>query len=308
MPDYGWGLPGNFPSILWYNSITLARASIILAMIDQLDSEARTEYIWRTYLTTGRPPKEAHPHWAERKILRPLARRLPKDPRCQACYYPFEGVGGFLVRNIAGIKPTKMNPHLCNICERFAREHQGGAEIELSMLFADVRGSTTIAENMSPSEYSKLINRFYKAGTKALYDSGALVEKLIGDEVAGLFVPGLAGQDHARKAVDAAKEILLATGHADENGPWIAVGAGVHTGIAYVGSISSEGITDITALGDSVNITARLASQAGPGEVIVSDDSRKSAGLPEAGLEARQLQLKGRAEPVSTWVVEVKTR
>jgi adenylate cyclase len=161
---------------------------------------------------------------------------------------------------------------------------------------------------MSPSDYSKLINRFYRAGTKALYDSGALVEKLIGDEVAGLFVPGLAGQDHARKAVDAAKEILRATGHADENGPWIAVGAGVHTGIAYVGSISSEGITDITALGDSVNITARLASQAGPGEVIVSDDSRKSAGLPEAGLEARQLQLKGRAEPVSTWVVEVKTR
>ena len=275
-------------------------------MADQSDSDALAEYVWRTYLTTGVAPKEAHPHWAEAKSLRLLARRLPKEPRCRMCHYPFEGVGGLLARSIAGIKPSRMNPQICNICERFAKQNHGGAEIELSMLFADVRGSTTIAENMSPSDFSKLINRFYKAATKVFYNSGAMVEKLIGDEVAGLYVPGIAGKDHARKAVEAAQAILRATGHGDAAGPWIEVGAGVHTGIAYVGSVSSEGITDITALGDSVNTTARLASQAGPGEVIVSDDTARAAGLSTAGLIARHLQLKGRSEPVDTWVIEVK--
>lgn len=223
------------------------------------------------------------------------------------CHYPFEGVGGLIARTVAGIKPSKMNPQLCNICERFAQANHGGAEIELSMLFTDVRGSTSIAENMSPLEFSKLINRFYQAATRVLYQSGAMVEKMIGDEVTGLFVPGIAGKDHARKAVDAARAILLATGHADPGGPWIAVGAGVHTGIAYVGSVDSEGTTDITALGDSVNTAARLASQAGPGEVIVSDISIQAAGLATVDLPARHLQLKGRTEPVNAWVIEVKS-
>jgi adenylate cyclase len=275
-------------------------------MSDLSESEALAEYVWRTYLTTGIAPKEAHPHWAEAKSLRLLARRLPREPRCKVCHYPFEGVGGLIARTVAGIKPSEMNPQLCNICERFAQKNYGGAEVELSMLFADVRGSTTIAENMSPLEFSKLINRFYKAATHALYDSGAMVEKMIGDEVAGLFVPGIAGRQHARKAVDAARAILVATGHSNASGPWVAVGIGVHTGIAYVGSVSSEGITDITALGDSVNTAARLASQAGPGEVIVSDESARDAGLLTEGLSARKLQLKGRSEPVNTWVIEVK--
>lgn len=271
------------------------------------DSDAFAEYVWHTYLTTGDAPEEAHLHWAERKSLRSLARRLPKEPRCRFCHYPFEGVGGLIARTIAGIRPSKMNPQMCNICERFAEQNQGGAEVELSMLFADVRGSTSIAEKMSPSEYSKLINRFYKAATKAFYDSGAMVEKLIGDEVAGLFVSGLAGKDHARKAIDTAQVILRATGHGDGEGPWIPVGAGVHTGIAYIGSVSSEGITDITALGDAVNTAARLASQAGTGEVIVSDASLKASGITSDGLVNRQLQLKGRAEPVNIWVLEMKS-
>ncbi len=129
---------------------------------------------------------------------------------------------------------------------------------------------------------------------------------MIGDEVAGLYAPGIAGKDHARIAIEAAQAILRASGHGDPDGPWIPVGAGVHTGIAFVGSVSSEGITDITALGDSVNTAARLASQARAGEVVVSDDSARAAGLSTDGLTALHLQLKGRAEPVDTWVIEVK--
>jgi adenylate cyclase len=128
-----------------------------------------------------------------------------------------------------------------------------------------------------------------------------MVEKLIGDEVAGLYVPGHAGESHAEIAINAAKSIMQATGHDRTSGPWIPVGAGVHTGIAFVGSVVSEGIAEITALGDSVNMTARLASEASPGEVLVSEDARKAARISPKGMERRELELKGRSKSVQAW-------
>src|SRR5258705_10070605 len=86
----------------------------------------------------------------------------------------------------------------------------------------------------------------------------ALLEKLIGDEVAGFFVPGFAGADHARVAVEAGEEILRATGHGEAGGPWVPVGVGVHTGLAYVGAGGAGGgVPDITVLGDAVNTASR---------------------------------------------------
>ena len=201
---------------------------------------------------------------------------------------------------------AKLNPRLCNACEEFAREHQGGAEIELSVLFADIRGSTTIAEQMSNAEFSRLIDRFYQAATDVMIRSDALVDKLIGDEVTGLYIPGYAGAEHARRAIEAAQDILKATGHGSPEGPWIPVGAGVHTGVAYVGAVGSRnGIVDITALGDAPNVGARLASQARAGEVLLSDATAAAAGLDRENIEERQLQLKGRGEPVTVCVLNV---
>ena len=129
------------------------------------------------------------------------------------------------------------------------------------MLFADVRGSTALAEQVSPTEFSRLISRFYKVSADVMVNSDAMVDKLIGDEVTGLYTPGLAGLDHARVAIEAAKLLLTVSGHTDKEGPWVPVGAGVHTGRAFVGSVGSEqGLTDITTLGDAPNTAARLAS------------------------------------------------
>ncbi|MFQ5942551.1 MAG: adenylate/guanylate cyclase domain-containing protein [Anaerolineales bacterium] len=200
-----------------------------------------------------------------------------------------------------------MNPRLCNICEHYAAKNLGGAEIELSMLFADVRGSTTLAEQMSTAEFSRLISRFYQVGTDVMVHSDALVDKLIGDEVTGLYVPGLAGSDHARMAIEAAKLLLAVTGHSDASGPWVPVGAGVHTGEAFVGAVGSEqGLTDITALGDAPNTAARLAGSAGVGEVVVSDQAAHAAELDTHDLERRSLELKGKSEPVIAHVIKVK--
>jgi adenylate cyclase len=173
------------------------------------------------------------------------------------------------------------------------------------MLFADVRGSTRIAEGQSASEFSSLINRFYSEGSRVLIKHDALIDRLVGDQLIGYFVPGFAGSDHARRAIQAAQELLIQTGHGQEDGPWVPVGVGVHVGSAFVGSVGSgEGITDITALGDSVNITARLASEAQVGELILSEDAVAAAEMDELMGERRTLNLKGRTEPVNVRVLK----
>jgi adenylate cyclase len=172
------------------------------------------------------------------------------------------------------------------------------------MLFADVRGSTSLAEGMTPTEFTQLISRFYSVASAVLIDHEAIIDKLVGDQVTGLFTPGLAGPEHSRRAVDAARDILRLTGHADADGPWISVGAGVHTGTAYVGAVGeTHGTTDITVLGDAANTAARLSSSARQGEILISDDSFAAAQLPSENVERRHLELKGKTEPVSVRVL-----
>jgi adenylate cyclase len=172
------------------------------------------------------------------------------------------------------------------------------------MLFADIRGSTGLAEHMNPTEFSKLIDRFFATATEILSRTDAIVDKLAGDQVSGYYVPGLAGPEHARVAVQAAKELLRATGSQNPGGAWITLGIGVHTGEAFFGAVGSQGgIVDVTALGDAVNIAARLASNAGPGEILVSEDTSAEAKLDFGSLERRELALKGRTQPVSVFVL-----
>ena len=267
-------------------------------MSEQSERDAMVEGLWRTYLTTGEFEKE--------RRQRSFFRMLPGTPRCKNCYAPFQGIGSSIVRLVYRKQPSNLNPQLCNVCERFAHQYQGGAEIELTLLFADVRGSTTLAEAMSPLDYSKLVNRFYNTATQVMVRTDALIDKIIGDQVAAMYVPGFAGAAHARRALEAAQEILRATGHARPEGPWIPLGAGVHTGTAFVGSVgSAEGTSDITVLGDAANTAARLASSARQGEILISDAAYRAAGSDFGELEKRNLELKGKSEPV---LVHVLTR
>jgi adenylate cyclase len=173
------------------------------------------------------------------------------------------------------------------------------------MLFVDVRGSTTLAEKMDATEFSRLMNRFYEATINVLVQADAFIDKLVGDEVTALFIPGFAGQEHARRAVEAGQALLRVTGHGEPGGPWVPVGVGVHTGVAWVGSIAgaSGASADFTALGDNVNVAARLASKAGAGEVLASEAACDAAGIETGGLEKRDLELKGKSELVSVRVL-----
>jgi adenylate cyclase len=98
---------------------------------------------------------------------------------------------------------------------------------------------------------------------------------------------------------------MKATGHEKSEGPWVPVGVGIHTGMAFVGSVGSAGVSDITALGDDVNLTARLASLASAGEIFITEAARAASGLATEGLEPRRLELKGRSAPVDVWIMRV---
>lgn len=261
-----------------------------------LDSPA--DQHWHKFLTTGVND------WEKRG--RRWFARLPDNPRCKACNAPFEGIGAPLVRILLDKRQSSMDPRYCNHCEKFMWENPGGSEINITMLKADVRGSTAMAEKLPPAEFRKIINRFYQETTDILLDTGALIDRLIGDEVVGIFVPGIAGPEHARRAVEAAKELLRVTGHADREGPWIPVGAGVHTGVSYVGTVGSKGgAMDLTALGDVPNVAARLASLADAGEVVVSGAVAEAADLDVDPTQSRSRALKGREKPVVTNVLRV---
>ena len=229
---------------------------------------------------------------------------LPGERRCKNCYVPLSGFSAPLMRLI-GRRSYHKNPRFCNWCMWLGRLYPGGTEIELSFLFADVRGSTNLAETMSAAQFSHLMNRFYAAATDVLVRTDAFIDKLVGDEVIGLYIPGYAGRQHARKAVHAAQELGRAMGYGTPGGPWLPIGIGVHTGVAYVGTVQGiEGaVTDFTALGENVNITARLVSNADPGEALISDAAYAAADLNLGDLERRELDLKGKAEPVSVRVL-----
>jgi adenylate cyclase len=228
------------------------------------------------------------------KLRRQLG-RLPSQPRCKICNAPYGGLGGLVLRPWFG--PWEKNPQLCKACfKQLSRGGVGGAEVEVSMLFADIRGSTGLGERLRPAEFSALLTTFYRIGSDAIVHASGIVDKFVGDEVIGLFVPMTAGHDHAAHAVAAARELLERVGRpeASSSGP-IPVGAGVHTGVAFVGTVgSSEEISDFTALGDAVNTTARLASAAKAGELLISVAAAEAAHIRTTGLERRTVEVRGR--------------
>jgi len=228
------------------------------------------------------------------KRLRRIMRMLPHDPRCKFCNTPFQGIGGIIARVLFSKQRSALNPRFCNMCEVAAREFPGGAEVPMSMLFIDIRGSTALSEKLTPTEFSQVINRFYAAATRVIIEQDGLVEKLAGDEVAAFWGAGFAGPDYVQRTINVAQSLLRVMELQN-----IPVGIGVHSGVAYFGAMgTAEGLTDISAKGEEVNMTARLASKAGVGEIIVSEQALNAAGIDGTGLETRSLELKGFSEPV----------
>jgi adenylate cyclase len=249
----------------------------------------------------GGPHRESNADWRDMLLgihpdlarMRRWFRHVPSDPRCKMCLSPHGGIGGRIMTAL-GFGRYPPNPQLCNSCFRSSEKHPGGAEIEISALFADIRGSTGMAETMGSAEYSAAVDEYVRLASHAVREPGGIVDKLLGDGVMAVFIPGFVGEQHASKAVEAARTILRGTS--------LPVGVGVHTGSAWVGFVGGvEDVFDFTALGDAVNIASRLGSEAGAGELLLTAATATAAEIDTAALEARRLELRGRAEPIDAW-------
>ena len=219
------------------------------------------------------------------------------------CAAPFAGIGGLFMRFMGHPRWAK-NPKYCALCFGMLRANHGGAEIECSLLFADVRGSTALAEQMPPREFNRLMGGFFDIATEILVNHDAFIDKFVGDEIIGIFVPAMAGEVHATQAVEAAVALMQRTTRSKVGGRSIPIGAGVSTGIAYVGSIGQGPDAELTAMGDIVNTTARLASAAAAGEILVTAAAAAAAGISSSA-ERRFLQLKGKSELTEVAVITV---
>jgi len=246
---------------------------------------------WQTILVEGH---------GSMNMARRFWRLVPSAPRCKVCSSPFGGIGGRFFGMI-GWAPSRKNPNVCaRCCDQMPT---GGAEVDVAVLFADVRGSTGLAEGVGAADYAKLLNRFYATVTEVILRHDGLIDKLIGDEAMALFIPGVAGPDYRRKALAAAGELLEAVGYGSPAGSWLPVGVGLNAGHAYVGNVGSA-VVDFTALGDAVNVAARMQSNAKAGQLIVAADLLEDLAerLPDA--QPIELEARGRDEPVAVLLAD----
>jgi class 3 adenylate cyclase len=172
------------------------------------------------------------------------------------------------------------------------------------VLFVDVRGFTSLAERLPPTEVAHLLNRFYALASKAIFDYDGTLDKLVGDQVMAFFGAPLYAEDHPARAVQVAVRILKSI-NAFVSADGLQVGAGIATGEAFVGNVGAGAVTDYTVLGDTVNVAARLQGAAAAGEILMSEETYRqvAGGFPD--LPPRDIELKGKSEPVRARAIVV---
>jgi adenylate cyclase len=232
------------------------------------------------------------------RFAKRMLNALPSDPRCGYCGAPFSGIGARIVGPL-GYRPSRKNPNLCSACVESAPP--GGTTMEAGVLFADLRGFTTLSESMSPEQSSEMLRRFYTHAQRVLFPE-ALIDKLIGDEVMALYVPHYLchttddlSDDHRRRVarvmVEHARKLLADTE--------FALGIGLDFGEVFIGNIGDEMVRDFTAIGDVVNTASRLQGHAAAGDIVLSARLGDYLDRPPSARE--ELTLKGKSEPVGAY-------
>src|SRR5947209_4652514 len=220
-------------------------------------------------------------------------RRIPANPRCRLCLVPFGGVGRLL-----RIRPSRKNPNFCMGC--FEMAPLGGHDMEVGVLFVDIRGFTSWCEGRPPEMVEHALNVFYSVSTSVLAERDAIIDKLVGDEVMGLFLTAFPSLESCacRVMVGSAQEILRRVQVSD---PVLPVGIGLNFGIARVGNVGGGSVKDFTAVGDVVNTAARLQSQAAPGQIIISEAVYERVREEHPNATPVSLSLKGKAASVKAY-------
>lgn len=222
--------------------------------------------------------------------------------KCRVCGVPISGPAGWLMRSTMSIRRNNKNPNLCNRCSELAP--LGGQKTNITVLFADIRGFTRLSETLPLALVRGFLDSYFRLASGVFIRHDAIVDKLLGDGCMALFGAPIARPDHPRQAVEAAVELQkgvsqVTTGEAASTP--LEVGIGINTGEALVGNVGAGHVKDWTAIGDTVNVAARLQSLARSGEILMGEAVYKHVADLYPGLESRRLQLSGRAEPVLTF-------
>ena len=260
---------------------------------DEYQAQNGNEELWRTIFADG------HPDLLKQQWLH---RKLPTRPRCRLCLVPFSGLGGWIMR-LRGKGPNSRNPNFCNACDKFLEAFPGGVETEMSMLYVDIRQSTEYADGHEAASVSRRINAFLNHATRKVTDHDGFVMAFYGDCVVAAWPPGFSGGGHAQKANRAALELVEEGTIVSHSGEPIPVGVGVHTGDIFIGTVSALGgsLRDVSIFGSNVNLTARMAAQAGVSQVLASAAHLRACGKRPEDYPSETVELKGFAEPVAVY-------
>ena len=186
----------------------------------------------------------------------------------------------------------------------------GGVNQTITVLFADIRGFSRLAEHAAPEKVVQLLNAYFTTMSEIIWKHGGTIDKFIGDGLMALFGAPTATPEDAAGAIAAAIEMqravkVMAAGLAAGSLGEISIGIGLHTGEATVGYIGSERRSEYTAIGDTVNVSSRLESRAKPGEIIVSEETRQAAGpMPCLFVPLDTIRVRNREQPVRIFEVD----
>ncbi len=212
---------------------------------------------------------------------------------------------------LVGIKPSRMNPNICNMCESKFSRVRGARQIvvPVSILFADIRGYTTVSELSDFPQIAHLLSDFYENCASVIWERDGIINKLIGDAILAIFNFPITLSDHTKQAVLAGLDLqkkclerrLLIEG-AEQQQISMGVGVGIHTGNVSIGEIG-EFCKDFTAIGEVVNVASRLQGAAKPEEVLVTEDVYRQIEDLFPRAESRAYQLKGIQKPVNAYAL-----
>ncbi len=215
-----------------------------------------------------------------------LSRRLEDESRAR------ETLGRFL-------SPVVVERVLSNDVEL----ERGGAEAEVTVLFADIRGFTSLSEQTPAAAVVGLLNEYFDLMVEIVFRHGGALDKFIGDALMAVWGTPVNSVDDAKNAVAAAHEmhetlVALNTRRRERGEEPIAIGIGLASGSCVAGAMGARRRLDFTVIGDCVNLASRLAGAAGPGRIITDETTYKRAGLPSTATRLEPAKVKGKAQPV----------
>ena len=264
-------------------------------------------------LSTGLPPPGSEWHTAEVKVgdervavmefARPQGGFQPRDISIMDTLVAETGIAlanTRLYRQLDTLFRTYLSPDVAESLRADpSRADLGGSLVELTALFADLRGFTTFTERTDPGEVMEMLNHYFSTAVPIIFENGGTVVQFVGDALLAVFDAPQPRPDHAYRAARSALGIQEAIGReAGGSGDWPKFRIGINTGLALIGNVGSTELRSFNVVGDAVNVAARLETTAEPGTVLIGDATYAAIADRVEVTTVGPLELKGKERQV----------